>query len=151
MRKFPILTLSFIILAVLPAVRADTSMLLWYKHPAEKWTEALPIGNGRLGAMIFGKVQDERIQLNESTVWSGERRDRMNPKARQAVPEIRKLLFAGKVAEAQAMADQDMLAIPRRMPVYQPLGDLLLKFSHPDTVYDYRRELDMDSGIVRVS
>ena len=151
MRKLPILTLALIPLAVFSAARADTSMMLWYKHPAEKWTEALPIGNGRLGAMIFGKVQDERIQLNECTVWSGERRDRMNPKARQAVPEIRKLLFAGKVAEAQALADTDMLAIPRRMPVYQPLGDLLLKFSHPDQVFDYSRQLDMDSGIVRVT
>src|SRR5437868_459190 len=96
------------------AAASDQSVLLWYRQPAEKWVEAMPIGNGRLGAMVFGKIADEHIQLNEDTVWSGERRDRMNPAARQAVPEIRRLLFAGKVAEAEAMADKDMLAIPRR-------------------------------------
>src|SRR5437588_464735 len=78
---------------------AAPSVLLWYRQPAEKWVEALPIGNGRLGAVVFGKIADERIQLNEDTVWSGERRDRTNPAARKAVPEIRRLLFAGKVAE----------------------------------------------------
>src|SRR5579871_3533822 len=87
---------------------AQTSVLLWYRQPAEKWVEAIPIGNGRLGAMVFGRIADERIQLNEDTVWSGERRDRTNPAARQAVPEIRRLLFAGKVAEAEALADKDM-------------------------------------------
>jgi alpha-L-fucosidase 2 len=100
--------------------------------------------------MVFGKIADERIQLNEDTVWSGERRDRTNPAARQAVPEIRRLLFAGKVAEAEAMAEKDMLAIPRRMPVYQPLGDLLLKFAGQTEVSDYRRELDLSTGIVRI-
>src|ERR1700730_14872190 len=98
--------------ALLPAAFADHSLTLWYRQPAAQWVEALPIGNGRLGAMVFGKIQDERIQLNEDTIWSGERRDRSNPAARQAVPEVRKLLFAGKVAEAQALAEKDMLAIP---------------------------------------
>src|SRR5437868_8553781 len=133
------------------AAASDQSVLLWYRQPAEKWVEALPIGNGRLGAMVFGKIADERIQLNEDTVWSGERRDRTNPAARKAVPEIRRLLFAGKVAEAEAMADKDMLAIPRRMPVYQPLGDLLLKFSGQTDASAYRRELDLSTGIVRIS
>ena len=130
---------------------ADQSVLLWYRQPAEKWVEALPLGNGRLGAMVFGRISDERVQLNEDTVWSGERRDRTNPAARKGVPEIRRLLFAGKVAEAQAMAEKDMLAIPRRMPVYQPLGDLLLKFPEQPGVTDYRRELDLYTGIARIS
>jgi hypothetical protein len=130
---------------------AGQSVLLWYKQPAEKWVEAMPIGNGRLGAMVFGRIADERIQLNEDTIWSGERRDRMNPGARKAVPEIRRLLFAGKVAEAEALADKEMLAIPRRMPVYQPLGDLLLEFPGQAMASDYRRELDLLTGIVRIS
>ena len=130
---------------------AENSMVLWYRQPASKWVEALPIGNGRLGAMIFGGTGSERIQLNEDTIWSGERRDRANPAARAAVPEIRKLLFAGKVAEAQAMAEKDMLAIPRRMPVYQPLGDLLLTFPAQGEVSDYRRQLELDTGLVRIT
>jgi alpha-L-fucosidase 2 len=129
----------------------EASLRLWYRQPARQWVEALPIGNGRLGAMIFGGLQDEHIQLNEDTVWSGERRDRMNPAAAKTVPEIRRLLFAGKVAEAQAMAEKDMLAIPRRMPVYQPLGDLLLKIAGPAEASDYRRELDLATGLVRIS
>ena len=141
-----------ILLLPLPCPAAsDMSVLLWYKQPAEKWTEALPIGNGRLGAMVFGKLADERIQLNEDTVWSGERRDRRNPAAGKAVPEIRRLLFAGKIAEAQALAEKDMLAIPRRLPVYQPLGDLLLKFPGHAAASAYRRELDLDNGLVRIS
>jgi alpha-L-fucosidase 2 len=148
MRKF------FLTLLILPAMLcfgAGQSVLLWYQQPADKWVEALPIGNGRLGAMVFGKTGEERIALNEDTIWSGERRDRMNPAARQAVPEIRRLLFAGKVAEAEALADKDMLAIPRRMPVYQPLGDLMLTFPPQQLPTGYRRELDLLTGIARVS
>src|SRR5690242_12128112 len=148
MRKF---FLALWTISAMPWCAQAQSVLLWYRQPAAKWVEALPIGNGRLGAMVFGKIGDERIQLNEDTIWSGERRDRANPAARQAVPEIRRLLFAGKVAEAEAMADKDMLAIPRRMPVYQPLGDLLLKVPHQAEVTDYRRELDLLTGLVRIS
>ena len=148
MRKF---LFALWICSAVPCLAADRSVLLWYRQPAEKWVEALPLGNGRLGAMVFGKLSDERIQLNEDTIWSGERRDRSNPAARKAVPEIRRLLFAGKVAEAQAMAEKDMLAIPRRMPVYQPLGDLLMKFQGQAGATDYRRELDILTGIARIT
>jgi alpha-L-fucosidase 2 len=147
MRRF---VFAFCILPAMLSFARD-SVLLWYRQPAGKWVEAMPIGNGRLGAMVFGHIADERIQLNEDTIWSGERRDRMNPAARAAVPEIRRLLFAGKVAEAEALADKDMLAIPRRMPVYQPLGDLLLKFRRQTASEGYRRELDLANGVVRVS
>src|SRR4051812_24373502 len=95
------------------------SMILWYKQPATQWNEALAVGNGRLGGMVFGGIKDERIQLNEDTVWTGERRDRNNPEAGQNVPVIRKLLFEGKVHEAEALAERTMLSIPRRLPVYQ--------------------------------
>jgi len=127
-------------------------MLLWYQQaaPLDHWTEALPVGNGRLGAMVFGGTDKERIQLNESTVWAGESRDRKNPAAGKAVPEIRRLLFAGQVAEAEKLAEQDMLAVPRRLPVYEPLGDLSLTFASAGPAADYRRELDLATGIARV-
>ena len=132
--------------------RSSPSMVLWYRQPATKWVEALPIGNGRLGGMVFGKTDTEHIQLNEDTVWAGEKRDRINPEALKNLPEVRRLLFAGKPLEAQALAEDTMMGIPKRLPPYQPLGDLWIKFSQsaPD-VSEYRRELDLESGIARIS
>jgi alpha-L-fucosidase 2 len=129
---------------------AAASPTLWYRQPAKNWNEALPIGNGRLGGMIFGGVAEEKIQLNEDTVWAGELRDRNNPAGHDALPEIRRLLFAGKPAEAEALADRTMIAIPRRMPPYQTLGDLMVRFTGVKDFRDYRRELDIDSAIARV-
>lgn len=130
---------------------------LFYRRPAPSWTTALPVGNGRLGAMVFGEPSLERIQLNEESIWDGERRDRDNPAASMAVPEIRRLLFAGKVLEAEQLAVSSMLSIPRRMPCYQTLGDLHLDFTasgltpsnstSPSQVTDYRLELDLDRAI----
>ncbi|HKO14392.1 MAG TPA: glycoside hydrolase N-terminal domain-containing protein [Acidobacteriaceae bacterium] len=135
---------------------------LWFQRPAPSWPDALPVGNGRLGAMVFGSPSLERVQLNEESIWDGERRDRDNPRASAAVPEIRRLLFEGKVHEAEAMAVSDMLSIPRRMPCYQTLGDLYLDFtpsglaqsagaSLPTDVTDYTLELDLDRAIVTTS
>ncbi|HZS07587.1 MAG TPA: glycoside hydrolase family 95 protein [Blastocatellia bacterium] len=125
--------------------------VLWYRQPATKWEEALPIGNGRLGAMVFGGVESERLQLNEDTIWAGEKRDRNNPSAATSLPEVRRLLVAGKAKEAEELADKNIIAIPRRMPPYQPLGDLMLRFSGRGTASDYVRELDLDSGIARMA
>ena len=102
--------------------------------------------------MIFGNPAIDRVQLNEESIWDGEMRDRNNPRASEAVPKIRELLFAGKIAEAEALATSDMFSIPRRMPCYQTLGDLRLDFSAsgltPETkVEDYRLELDLDTAI----
>jgi alpha-L-fucosidase 2 len=136
--------------AAAPAETPRRPLFLWYRRPAAEWTEALPIGNGRLAAMVFGKPDDERIQLNEDTVWTGSKRNRDNPAAQDAVPEIRRLLLAGKIAEAEALAAKDMLAVPTRMPPYQTLGDLHLYFAHGGDYSDYRRELDLDTGIVSI-
>ena len=126
-------------------------MVLWYRQPAAEWVEALPVGNGRLGAMVFGKVDVEHLQLNEDTVWAGKRMDRNNPEALKNLPEVRRLLFAGKPLEAQKLAEDTMMGVPKRLPPYQPLGDLWIKYSRgPAEVKDYRRELDLDSGIARV-
>src|SRR5688572_23061999 len=88
---------------------AEEPLKLWYQQPAKNWNEALPVGNGRLGAMIFGGVESERLQLNEDSLWSGAPQDADNPKALEALPEIRKLLFEGKYAEAQRMANQTLI------------------------------------------
>jgi alpha-L-fucosidase 2 len=106
---------------------ADRPHILWYKQPAAQWTEALPIGNGRLAAMVFGKTGEERIQLNEDTVWAGSRKNRDNPAAPAAVPEVRRLLLEGRIAEAEARA-KDMLGTPPRMPPYQPLAICICGF-----------------------
>lgn len=140
-----------------PTSSVDWSQFkLFFHRPAPTWSDALPVGNGRLGAMVFGNPGMERIQLNEESIWDGECRDRDNPRATAAVPEIRRLLFAGKVHEAEKMAVDDMLSIPRRMPCYQTLGDLYLDFSSSglssgaiqnSEVENYRLELDLDRAI----
>jgi len=127
-----------------------SNLKLWYQQPAKDWNQALPIGNGRLGGMVFGNVKAERIQLNEDTVWAGEKRDRVNPKGLESLAEVRRLLFAGKPKEAEELAERTMMAIPRRMPPYQTLGDLLITFDH-DNASEYVRELDLDTAIVKVS
>ncbi len=124
---------------------------LWYRQPAANWNEALPIGNGRLAAMVFGDVKSERIQLNEDTIWAGEKRDRINPEGAGNLAEVRRLLFAGKPKEAEQLAERTIISIPKRMPPYQPLGDLLLRLDGHENAKEYVRELDLDSGIVRIS
>ena len=126
--------------------------VLWYRTPAARWNEALPIGNGRLGAMVFGGVREERLQLNEDSVWAGQRMNRVNPAAAAAVPEVRRLLQAGKVAEAEALADKAMISIPRRMPPYQALGDLDADLRRaPANAADYSRTLDLERAVATVS
>ena len=125
--------------------------VLWYQHPAQRWGDALPVGNGRLGGMVFGGVTQERIQLNEDTIWNGKKRDRVNPEALKALPEVRRLLFQGKPREAVALEDQKMMGIPNRQPPYQPLGDLRLEFTGQNNATDYRRELNLATGVVRVT
>src|SRR5262245_28498476 len=132
------------------ADEAGRSNIIWYRKPAENWNEALPIGNGRLGGMVFGGVQNERIQLNEDTIWAGEKRDRNNPAGARSIPEVRRLLFEGKVKEAEILAENSILSIPRRLPPYQPLGDLHIRFFGHEPIDEYRRELDLETGIVRV-
>ena len=125
--------------------------VLWYAQPAVKWTEALPIGNGRMGAMIFGGVADERIQFNEDTLWTGHPHDYANTNALQALPKIRELLAAGKNKEAGWLAKSNFLGTPARQKAYQPFGDLHLHFFGVDQPTDYRRELNLDSAIASVS
>jgi alpha-L-fucosidase 2 len=122
--------------------------VLWYKRPAERWTDALPIGNGRLGAMIFGGVQNERVQLNEDTLWSGSPREWNNPDARQHLSQIRRL-----VLEEQDYVGADRVCKQMQGPYnesYEPLGNLHIACEHDQEVSDYRRELDLDAAVARV-
>ena len=94
-----------LIAGVLNVGAAESQLKLWYQQPAKNWNEALPVGNGRIGAMVFGGVSSERIQINEDSLWSGAPQDADNPEALEALPEIRALLFEGKYAEAQKLAN----------------------------------------------
>lgn len=136
----------------LPASEAPASEhVIFFDQPAATWPDALPVGNGRLGAMVFGNTAKERLQLNEETVWMGEYRDRNNPQAGRT-SEVRALLIAGKVHEAEALAAQVMMGVPDRLPCYQTLGDLWLDFDGiPSDVSNYRLELDLDEAVAKTS
>jgi len=123
-------------------------LTLWYRRPALRWTEAAILGNGRLGGMVWGGVASEKIDLNEDTLWSGEPYDNINPRGLAALPEIRRLLVAGKNHEAQALVERDMNGQYNQN--YQPLGDLTLRFPITGAVTDYRRELDLTRAVARV-
>lgn len=125
---------------------------LWYLQPAKEWVEALPIGNGRLGGMIFGHVQEERIQLNEDSIWYGGPKDGLNPDGPRYLAQIRELLFGGKVEEATRLTRLALFSTPKYYNPYQPLGDLRLYFhGHKGEVEGYRRELDVKNAIARTS
>ena len=122
---------------------------LWYRQPAHEWTEALPVGNGRLGAMVFGGTAHERLQLNEDTLWAGGPYNPVNPEAHATLPEVRRLIFAGRYAEAQALANAKVMAKPLTQMPYQTVGDLLIDMPKVDaaSVTGYERELDIDAAI----
>jgi alpha-L-fucosidase 2 len=126
-------------------------MLLWYQSPAKQWTEALPIGNGRLGAMVFGGVAQEKLQLNEDTLWAGGPYDPNNTNTLTLLPEARKLIFDGKYAEAQKLIGDKMMSNPIRQMAYETVGDLLLDFPTNGAISSYRRELNLDTAVARVS
>jgi len=128
-------------------------MVLWYNKPAENvWLDGLFIGNGYMGANVFGRVENERIALNESTFWSGRPHDYNDPDAYNHFEKIKELVFADKFKEAEEMVNEHFYGIPVAQQAYQPLGDLLLNFNVTgDSIKDYYRELDMETGVVKVS
>jgi alpha-L-fucosidase 2 len=128
-----------------------TPYKLFFEQPAAEWPDSLPVGNGRLGACVFGQPGKERIQLNEESIWDGEQRDRNNPKAGETVQRMRELLFSGQIAEAEALVLTDYLSIPRRLPCYQTLGDLHLDFGPREGFTNYRLELNLDTAIASTS
>jgi len=134
------------------AAEPNSPLTLFYTNAAAKWTEALPIGNGRLGAMIFGGAEREHLQLNEATLWAGGPYDPNNTNALAALPEARKLIFAGQYEEAAQLISKKMMAVPLRQMPYETLGDLWLDFgTNAAPVEDYRRDLDLDTAVASVS
>jgi alpha-L-fucosidase 2 len=152
------------------ATALSSPVRLWYRQHAWEWTHALPIGNGRLGAMIHGRTVRERLQINEDSLWEGARMDRSNPRARQELPRIRELLFAGRNAEAYDLAEASLLAPERNIDSYQSAGELVIDWAGGGTrpshemgffnpkpggpwwevvyaVHDYARDLDLATGI----
>lgn len=123
---------------------------LWYKQPAKIWTEALPIGNGRIAAMIYGGTEKETIQFNEETVWTGQPHDYAHKGAFQYLDSIRGLLFAGKQQEAHRMADKQFMSQPYGQQTYQPLGDIKLTFTGHEKATNFYRDLRLDNAISTV-
>jgi alpha-L-fucosidase 2 len=124
---------------------------LWYRRPATEWTDALPLGNGRLGAMVHGGVGREELQLNESTLWSGGPYQPTNPNALPNLARVRELILAGRYTEAHALAQDNLLAKPYLQMSYQPAGNLFLDFKHEAKPGSYRRELDLQTAVATTS
>ena len=138
--------------------------VLWYRQPAAKWAQALPTGNGRMGAMVFGGMADEHIQFNEDTLWTGQPHEYQHEGAVKFLPQIRQLLqemrqfeAEGKPKEARAkqkeaedLAGREFMSVPLRQKAYQPFGDLRIKFPGHEAATDYRRDLDLDTAVASV-
>jgi len=146
--KTIILYVFSLALFVNATAQEDTLLKLWYTSPAKQWVEALPVGNGRLGAMIYGDPYKELIQLNENTVWAGSPYRNDNPDAREALPAVRELIFEGKYKEAHDIVNQKFISkISNGMP-YQTIGNLRLLFQGHENYSDYYRELDIEKAVV---
>lgn len=133
-------------LCVPSASDGESSFNLRYDKPATKWTEALPVGNGRIGAMVFGGTEEERLQINESTLWGGGPHDYTNPEAYTRLDEIRSLIFAGKVDEAEKLSTA-MMGKPKLLMPYQPFCDLRLHFPGHGQTTQYGRGLDLEDAM----
>lgn len=125
-------------------------MRLWYRQPAADWSDAMPLGNGRLGAMLFGGASTERILINEETVWTGGPYDPSREGAAKALPEIRRLVFAGKHREAHYLFGREMMGYALEQMRYQPVGNLLLEFGVEEPFKDYCRDLDLETAVASV-
>jgi len=170
-----LLIICFMLYEIAASAQATNSMKLWYTQPADatstdekngwvndaEWLKALPIGNGSLGAMVYGGVNKERLQLNEKSLWSGSPDDNDNPDAFPSLVKVRELLFAGKYKEASALIEKTQVCkgvgsgygngSTAPFGCYQTLGDLWLDFGKTDAFTNYQRELDLKDGIARVS
>jgi alpha-L-fucosidase 2 len=136
----------FFLLSCQTAATKGGKLKMWYDKPATVWNEALPVGNGRLGAMIYGDPVNEKIQLNEETFWSGGPSRNDNPKALEALPEIQRLIFEGKYQEAEKMVNQNMMT-ERNGSMYQVVGNLVINFDGHQDYTNYYRELDLGKAI----
>ena len=130
--------------------QTSTALKLWYDKPASIWNEALPLGNGRLGAMVFGDPAVERLQLNEETIWSGSPNNNAHDKALEALPKVRQLIFEGKYAEAQELATKDIMSQTNNGMNYQTFGSVYLSFPGHQNYTNYYRDLDIENATAKV-
>ncbi|MEN8230073.1 MAG: glycoside hydrolase family 95 protein [Bacteroidota bacterium] len=129
----------------------DTNLRLWYQSPAQKWSDGFPLGNGHLAAMCFGGINTERFQINEESLWAG---DQINPYAegfRENLTKIQEMVLAGEYARAHDFGVENLTAMPTSFRSYEPFADLIIKFDEQRSISDYKRELDMSTGVCRVS
>ena len=140
---------TLLLLLSAPLIAGAQQLSLRYDAPAKEWTEALPLGNGRIGAMLFGGVQEEHLQINEDTLWGGGPHDYTNPEAYSHLSELRQLIFDGKVKEADALSAK-MMGQPKLVMPYQPFCDLHLRFPADGPVKEYSRELDLQRAVATV-
>ena len=149
MKRQTLIALSLIIYHLSFGPARAQQYRLWYDQPAMTWTQALPIGNGVMGGMVFGTPAVEHIQLNEETIWAGQPNQVVNPNAKAALPEVRRLIFEGKYKEAQLLADQQVMprAADKNMGMpFQPFGDLYIAMPGHAAYTDYERWLDLDNA-----
>ena len=130
----------------------QSDLIIWFDQPANTWTEALPIGNGRLGAMVFGQSGLERIQLNEESLWTGGPVNRANPEALEYLDDVRELLFDGEYAKGDELAQEKIMGkrLDKGHHTYQTLGDLYIDFDEPGAVTKYKRTLDLNTAVAAV-
>ena len=150
MKKLTFLFLLVLLIIGCSKEQSDHNLKLWYERPANDWNEALPIGNGRLGAMVFGNPQQEHLQLNEETVWAGSPHNNVHAESAKYIPKVRELIFKGKYAEAQKLANEKIKNPINGMP-YQPVGDLYINMPDHENFTNYYRELDIENAITSVS
>jgi alpha-L-fucosidase 2 len=154
-KVFLISLIAFSVSAIAPAVQSDklpaATLLVWSTHPADKWENAYPVGNGRLGAMVFGRTDEEQIQLNEDTYWSGGPYSTVVKGGAQVLPELQKLVFDGDFKQAHILFGRRLMGYPVEQQKYQALGNLVIKFPSTEAVSDYRRQLNLDTAIVTTS
>jgi len=128
---------------------AQQDLKLWYRSPATEWNGALPVGNGRLGAMVYGKYDREIIQLNEESVWAGSKINNNNPKSKEHLGEIQKAIFNNEFERVLKMANEYMVGVPPRVRSYQPLGNLIIDYTWKSQPQEYQRSLTLNDGIAR--
>ncbi len=151
MKKLLSTIIVLILFLQLNNVSGQTENKLFYNEPAKKWVEALPLGNGRLGAMVYGGVTQEQIQFNEETLWTGEPHDYSHKDGYKYLDEIRQLLVDGKQLKAQQLASEVFMSVPLHQKAYQPFGDLILDFPEHKNYSDYKRELDIEKALCKIS
>jgi alpha-L-fucosidase 2 len=141
---------QLVLLASLLSASAS-DLVLRYQQPAEKWVEALPIGNGRMGGMVFGGITNEHLQFNEDTLWTGQPHEYQHEGASRYLGQLRQLLWDGRQKEAEDLAMKEFMSVPLRQKAYQPFGDIWLAFPGHTNAQNYRRSLDLDTAVAEVS